>query len=156
MTKELPPLPKLTPQQRAESRLEALAYLYEEEANPVFVWMAWGIVAEWQMEIPEWITAYLNQSATSLLALVEPDAQKDSNAVAKAFGFQCDQGKSSSFTKADIAFRDGIIAMAGSKRIYEGEKKKHAEEHVSDDFGVSPSTVHRAMEKMADRMKDKK
>lgn len=156
---QLPPPPKLTRLQLAESNLEGLAYRYEESNNPVFVWMAWDIVTKYNMEIPKWVLAYFDHSATSLLALMHPDAQKDANAVTKAFGFNAGKGERSSFTEAELTFKEEILTMAVGKRISGGEYETYAFEYLAKDFteglgdnakekvAVSASTVRRAYKK---------
>jgi hypothetical protein len=148
----LPPLPELTPEQVRDSYLERLAYHHEESGNPTFVWAAWNIVSKANMEIPKWILEYFDCCATSLLALAETDSPKDANAVTKTFGFICEQGRRP-LEEAVIAIRDDVLGMAVSKKMFEGEQKKYAEENAADNFKTSPSTMNRAYKRLEETLK---
>ena len=154
MTKELPPLPNFTPEQKAWLRLGTLECGYEDTKNPLFAWAAWQLCRENNIQIPDDILEYFDRCATSLLALTEQDAQKDANAVTAALELNCAKGKRSSFTYYENFFREDLQAALVLNEIENLQKTKGvnhitlAINNICDASGkYEPSTLYRAYKK---------
>jgi hypothetical protein len=131
---------------------------FHRTGNPLFALRAWQIARANDIEPPDWVMAYLDQSVENIFSVEEPPKSNVGDLIAKAFGFTIGRGKTSAFSGfvlqiqatgyyAKVRLRIEHIHGDGRR-----EKLSNAIRAVAEEDGVSPSTVGRNYNEIHDHI----
>jgi hypothetical protein len=126
--------------------LDKLRELYEETENPVFAWSAYREVRKLtkkniDITIPEWVLAYLDESANRLWALKSgKDIATD---IAKAFDMIRSGGQGNIFTQYDRAF--GRFLLKELIKIAKANDPKRKMTDIFEDIGAKQIKLIKAI-----------
>ena len=131
--------------------LNRLKRLNSHNPNPLYAWKAYKHSREFGMPIPGWVLNYLDDSATKLLAIEQPEKNKVARAISDAIGMK-KQGRGTVFANYRKIERDLKIAVRVSELI-EKEKEERGScketaiyDEVAKELDCDRSTVIRAVD----------
>jgi hypothetical protein len=135
----------------ARTTLRELEAYYGRDANPVHALKAFAIACHAGIALPDWLLAYLVESADRFLKVCDEAAdgatvEREAELVGKAFGFGAGgPGRGKGWVRqAALLRRDRAIYFDVAREVDAGTKPYIAYFSVAQDRRISPSTVSRA------------
>jgi hypothetical protein len=154
------PLIHLLREAHARDVLALLADGWKREKNPVYAWNAYNTARLTGLDIPKWVSAYLDAAAAAIMKAVQQAHSgetigNEAEYVGKALGFGAGgPGQTPQFGELKKLGTDWDLHIEVSELIERGEKIDNAYSIVAALKKISRTTVLRAYQRISQRIDD--